>query len=327
MPDRLTARVALMALLVLLTIAGTRAVSPTVGWRLPSRPVVLVVGGVLEAVLAGLLVALRWRRSAAAVSPDAVSPDAVPPDADLGTRLRGPLSAALVTGLVVIPIAMVVASLGRWKRQQQRPPALKITHLRRIKTPPVSAGHSPNLAGLIHYLLIAILIVALVAVAIAIWRHRLAWSRRPDDTDLDDAADTPAELARAVQSARQALRDVDEARAAIIECYVAMESSLADAGTERAAAETPDELLARAVRLGVVGAGPAGRLTALFYEARFSTHPMPPSRRDEAEQALADLAATLPDQRAATLSAGSAATASAAGNGSTGSRGSRQAGP
>ena len=269
-----------MALLVLLTIAGTRAVSPTVGWHLPSRAVVLAVGCALEAVLAGLLVALRWR----------------PAEADLGARLRRPLSAALVTGLVVIPIAVAVASLGRWKRARPLPPALKPTRLRRIKTPAVRAGHSPNLAGLVHYLLIAILIVAVVAVVIAVWRRRLAWSRRPDGTDVDDAGDTPAELARAVRSARQALRDVDQARAAIIECYVAMESSLADAGAARAAAETPDELLARAVGLGVVGAGPAGRLTALFYEARFSTHPMPPARRDEAEQALADLAATLPDQ-------------------------------
>ena len=52
-----------MALLVLLTIAGTRAVGPAVGWHLPSRPVVITVGCALEAVLASLLVALRWRRS------------------------------------------------------------------------------------------------------------------------------------------------------------------------------------------------------------------------------------------------------------------------
>ena len=37
-----------------------------------------------------------------------------------------------------------------------------------------------------------------------------------------------------------------------------------------------------------------GTLTGLFYEARFSTHPMPPAKRDQAQRALADLADHLP---------------------------------
>jgi hypothetical protein len=109
----------------------------------------------------------------------------------------------------------------------------------------------------------------------------------------DEDTDTPAELARAVDSGRLALRELDDARAAIIGCYLAMEASLAEAGATRAAAETPDELLERAVGAGLVDAAPAGRLTALFYEARFSTHPMAQARRDEAERALSDLAASL----------------------------------
>lgn len=74
-----------------------------------------------------------------------------------------------------------------------------------------------------------------------------------------------------------------------------MEQSLAQAGTARAAADTPDELLARAARLGLVRTDAAARLTALFYEARFSSHPMPPAQRDEAQQALAELADSLRD--------------------------------
>jgi hypothetical protein len=104
----------------------------------------------------------------------------------------------------------------------------------------------------------------------------------------------PDELARAVESGRAALSELDDARAAIIACYEAMEQSLAQAGTERGLAETPDELLVRAVAAGQVPADPAGRLTGLFYEARFSTHHMPPAKRDEAERALAELAAHLP---------------------------------
>jgi hypothetical protein len=72
-----------------------------------------------------------------------------------------------------------------------------------------------------------------------------------------------------------------------------MEASLAQRGAARGAADTPDELLARATGQGVVHGTAAVRLTALFYEARFSSHPLDPGQRDAAEQALDELAATL----------------------------------
>jgi hypothetical protein len=72
-----------------------------------------------------------------------------------------------------------------------------------------------------------------------------------------------------------------------------MERSLADRGTARGAADTPDELLARAVASGIVRGGAASRLTALFYEARFSTHPVGAGQRDAASAALDELAGEL----------------------------------
>jgi hypothetical protein len=72
-----------------------------------------------------------------------------------------------------------------------------------------------------------------------------------------------------------------------------MEQSLAERGAERNAADTPDELLARAARSGVVHGSAARRLTQLFYEARFSSHPMGQEQREAAEQALGELAADL----------------------------------
>ena len=59
-------------------------------------------------------------------------------------------------------------------------------------------------------------------------------------------AEDPEDLREAVESGRSALRTIDDARAAIIACYVAMENSLAERGAARAVADTPDELLARA---------------------------------------------------------------------------------
>jgi hypothetical protein len=106
-------------------------------------------------------------------------------------------------------------------------------------------------------------------------------------------AEDPEDLREAVESGRLALRTVDDARAAIIACYVAMETSLADRGAARAVADTPDELLARATTSGLVRGTAAARLTALFYEARFSSHPLGRGQRDAAEQALDELAAAL----------------------------------
>jgi hypothetical protein len=322
MPDRLRGRVAVTALLVLLTIAGVRAAGPAVGLNLPTRSVIVVIGCVLEAVLAGLLITLRWRRqppgsapaasAASAASAGSARTNAVGANlgaTDLSGRLRRLLNAILVTGLILIPVAIAISSIGKFKRTRQLPPALRHPRLRTQSLRTHRQGHTAISLGDIKYVLVAILILALIVVAILIWRRR----RMPFLPLADpgaDADDTPAELARAVDSGRQALRELDDARAAIIRCYLAMEASLAEAGAARGLAETPDELLGRAVADGLVGGVPAGRLTRLFYEARFSTHPMPPSRRDEAEQALTELAATLParEQEESPASAASEAT-------------------
>jgi hypothetical protein len=68
-----------------------------------------------------------------------------------------------------------------------------------------------------------------------------------------------------------------------------MEGSLADAGTARAAAETPDELLARATASGLLRGQAASQLTALFYEARFSTHPLSGTAKADATAALNEI--------------------------------------
>jgi hypothetical protein len=281
MADRLLPRAALASLLVLLTIAGLRAAGPAVGLHHPRDQVVLLTGSGLEVALAALLVALR-RGSR--------------PQAGAGARLRPLLSAALVICLIAVPAAVAIAFAGKLPRPKRR----RLDRLHAGGHPgrlPHARGVIRDTAGLAfgRYVLVGLLAVAIVIAAIWIWRRR-RWTRPRGVDDLADAeTGTPAELARAVDHGRLALRELDDARAAIIGCYLAMEQSLAEAGAARAVAETPDELLARAVAGGLVGGIPAARLTALFYEARFSSHPMPSARRDEAEQALAALAGTLPE--------------------------------
>ena len=145
------------------------------------------------------------------------------------------------------------------------------------------------MAALLYTLLIVVLLTGLV---LSIWwarRLRPSIGAREDDFIAHDSED----LREAVESGRSALRMVDDARAAIIACYVAMENSLAERGTARSIADTPDELLARARQSGVVRGTAAARLTALFYEARFSSHPLDLRQREAAERALDELAAAL----------------------------------
>jgi hypothetical protein len=86
--------------------------------------------------------------------------------------------------------------------------------------------------------------------------------------------------------------DVDP-REAVIACYVRMENALAQAGTPRAATDTPLELMARALGAFDVPRADVRRLTALFTEARFSSHPVTDEMRAAARRSLAAVADAL----------------------------------
>ncbi|WP_243878176.1 DUF4129 domain-containing protein [Streptomyces sp. SUK 48] len=114
-------------------------------------------------------------------------------------------------------------------------------------------------------------------------------------------------LTRAVDSGRRALLDGTDARAAVIACYATMEESLAASGVARRASDSPQDLLERATAGGLPARAAVGELTALFREARYSTHPMDDGHRDRAAAALTEIADGL---RARTAGSGAAAGAS-----------------
>jgi Domain of unknown function (DUF4129) len=300
-----------LTLLIILGLAGLRGTVTGPKWDGPLHRDGLVIGLALEVVLGVLLVITVRRRSAELKAG---------PGNTVAVKLRGVLIFMLSAGMLAV-VAGIIAS--RLPSLPSEPPKSSGAPApgRRLPTPPPLpktqhpiAFHIP-LAALLYALLIVLLLAALL---LSIW-----WSRRfrsPGTPDRDDfIAEESEDLREAVESGRSALRTVDDARAAIIACYVAMENSLAERGTARVIADTPDELLARATNSGIVRGTAAGRLTALFYEARFSSHPVDDGQRDAAEQALTELATALGEAREAKEAIGA--------EGAIGAKGAEGAGP
>lgn len=296
------ARIALAAVLLCVAAAGVRAVVPVASWTAgPWRRHGLVVGIVLEAVLLVLLAAVEVRRRR---HPHSGQP---------ADRLRALLRVVLLAAVISIPVLVLINSAGKLPPPHARPHLPRLRpgfHLGTARPHAGSSGGGHTDLTLIAY--IALLVVLLAAVAgFIVWLRRRAARQPWDITDPGEDEESAGQLRAAVASGQAALGEIDDARLAIIACYAAMERSLARAGAERGAAETPDELLDRAAGAGLVQGAEAGRLTILFYEARFSTHPLPAQRRDEARSALAVLAERL--DAAARREAAAAADAGTAG--------------
>ena len=283
-----------LALLIILGLAGLRGAVATPRWNGPLHRDGLAVGIALEVVFAILILVTLGRTQSG--RQEAVA-----------RKLRGMLLAALGAGAVIVAAATLLGlhlhlftPKPRRERGPQPPTATPSVPARTGSKPP-PVFHLP-LAALLYAVLVLVL---LAAIAVSIW-----WARRlrPSLGAREDAfiAEDSEDLREAVESGRSALRTVDDARAAIIACYLAMERSLAERGTARGLADTPDELLARARDRGVVRGSAAARLTALFYEARFSSHPLDQRQRDAAERALDELAVALAETGTAPAATGGA---------------------
>jgi hypothetical protein len=271
-----------LALLIIAGLAGLRGAVGDLRWNGPLHRDALAVGVVLEVLIVTMLVILLVRRRSGSQEQTAV-------------RLRGVMLSALGAGGVAVAV-LVVAGLHlhvftQPARPRPRTPPLATPTPIRPRSGPGAAAPPIPLTVLLYALLVVLL---LAGIAVSIW---LARRLRPPaalrDHGDDFIVEDPERLREAVESGRSALRTVDDARAAIIACYLAMEASLAERGAARGAADTPGELLTKATDHGLVRGTAAGRLTALFYEARFSSHPLGHRQRDAAERALDELAADL----------------------------------
>ena len=286
------ARLLPLALLAVLVFAGLRGAVPAPRWNGPLRAHGVAIGLALEAVL-GVLLVITLRRGAAAARAARGRPYTEADDeTDVAALLRFVLRWVLGGGMAAIAVVLLVNLHLHFFTVPRRPLLRPAPPPHSPRLPKGARGGGPGLhlpIGPILYGLLVLVLVAAVVISVW-WAARLRRPAVPEQVtgDLDTE-----DLREAVESGRVALAGLDDARAAIIACYLAMEGSLADRGTARGVADTPDELLSRAVAARVVRGAAARRLTELFYEARFSSHPLGTDQRDAARQALDEIAAEL----------------------------------
>ena len=255
-----------------LSTAGMLAAGP--------GPVAFVAGVAAVAAaclaLAGLLALLASRRRRRPEDEFTGAPQPVP----WWARAIALLAAL---ALIALPIAAIVMLL-HGRRSGHRAPAPVAPVVPRLPGPAPSAGLADTafLAGAATAL--AVLVVGALVVA-ALWLRR----RRQADATPGGPVTAPSPLAVAVAAGTAALGATGGAREAIIACYAAMEATLGAAGAPRRAADTPEDLLTRAERDGIIRTPAARRLTALFREARFSPHRLADPQRDAALAALDDI--------------------------------------
>ena len=151
-----------------------------------------------------------------------------------------------------------------------------------------SHGHPIDLRSLLITLLV-LLLVGLVGLVVYLVVRNLP-GRRP--TGITSAAPgvqgEEERLTEAVVAGRLALQG-DDARAAVIACYAALETSLAADGLGRRASDSPSDLLARAAEAGLLTGPAPDALAELFREARYSSHPMGPTQLQQARTALDEI--------------------------------------
>ena len=164
---------------------------------------------------------------------------------------------------------------------------------------PSAPGHLSNWAvWAVAALFLAPILFALLYGPAMVWISgnllpSLRRRRRREETppEVEDEVE-PAQLVEAVE---EGLRELDQGGPGegVVASWVQLERAAADAGTHRAAPDTPSELAGRLIDRHGVSAAPLLRLADLYREARFSRHRLPESARTEARAALERLRSEL----------------------------------
>lgn len=292
-----TRTIALIGLVVLAVVAlrgyvpgtgGPAAPHPSSAVSLALMPVLLLVSMVI--LVAGVINS-RHRLPLAMPEPDRESLVRVP-----GLRRLGLLVVVGIAALALIVTAVLSIYLvtpGRHGESGSQPTAVPGSTPEPVETvapatdsmpEPSLSGTALLLVGITSGVLVLIAMTGLVVVAVNS-------NRRPVLTRTPLPQPSPTEAVSLAKVAEMGLAAMiapgQDPRTAIIACYVAMESGLAQAReVAPLASDTPSEVLARAFDRGFLHDASARELVSLFEEARFSPHSMLEWQRMRAEQLL-----------------------------------------
>jgi len=166
--------------------------------------------------------------------------------------------------------------------------------------PPDNSGNIPE--ALFWSIIVLILAPVVLAAVFLLQLVVLPTLRRRSRLRLATGVDEPAppqpdevRAERLAGAVEQGLRELDQGGPGegVLASWVLLERAAADAGTHRAAPDTPSELAGKLIDRHAVSSAPLLRLADLYREARFSRHTMPESSRAEARAALEQLRAEL----------------------------------
>ncbi|HXR70461.1 DUF4129 domain-containing protein [Actinocrinis sp.] len=224
-------------------------------------------------------------------------------------RLRQATVAVLFASAVLVPLALMMLrrpDSGQGQNPTQLVPTNILGSTRLVSPPPTRDTHhnghsfSFDLTAFLWVLLAIIgtaLVIVIVLVALRLLRKIPQLGPVGSAPPIVESSAEDEALADALLAGRSALGG-DDARAAIIACYAAMERSLAQAGVTRERSDSPSDLLHRATGRDLPGLGTqdAETLTDLFREARFSSHPMTAQHLDAARRALDSVTSALAER-------------------------------
>ncbi|MET9020496.1 DUF4129 domain-containing protein [Actinopolymorpha sp. NPDC004070] len=250
---------------------------------------------------------------------------------DVGAIVRRVLPVVAVVGL--LGLLVVVAAMsgpevtglplpGRGQRVVTPPPP-PTAGPTAAPTPTVStAPPSVSVPGWLAWvpavfgvLLLAALVVLVVHLVRLYLRHR-----RPRDREDVDVSPLPVEVedetGQRLRAAVDAgIEDLDDdgtdPRRAVIACWLRLEAAAAAAGTPRAPADTPGDLVARMLAAHQVSAAVLRGCADLYRKARYAPAEVEESMRTQAREALGRLRAELAAGPAADVSADVASEVSA----------------
>jgi hypothetical protein len=207
------------------------------------------------------------------------------------------LGAAMLASMYANPVIPPLIEGGRSRRDTPQTVPSEAGVATTAPPSPSAAPSATTVPGWLSWVITTICLAAFVAVIVTLlWmllRDRLVQRRRAlavDPGRMPTTADTGRHVRAAVDVGLADLDDADaDPRRAVIACWLRLEAAAAAAGTPRDVGDTSTDLVARLLADHMVSADVLAGLAAVYREARFATHTVDETMRDQARSALRQL--------------------------------------